>query len=178
MLPAAESPVNHFETQRLLFRSFAWEDLDPLAEISADEATSRYVGDGKPLSRDLTRQWIENSLKNVERFGYGTGAVIEKETGTLIGWSGIARPEEGGEEILYGLYRDYWGQGLGTELLAGLLSWAWQTLHLGELRATVHRRNEASVRMLEKSGFVLADDCYDADPNTLLYVSLPSVRIV
>ncbi len=170
--------VNGFETSRLRFRSFVIEDLDRLAEISADEATSRYVGDGKPLSRTLTRQWIDNSLENVERFGYGTGAVIEKQSGELIGWSGIARPEEGGEEILYGLYRDYWGQGFGTELLAGLLDWAWQVLALGELRATVDRRNNASVRMLENAGFVLADDRYDGDPNTLLYISLPPAPMV
>lgn len=170
--------MNTFETQRLLYRSFEFDDLDRLAEINADVETSRYVGDGQPLSRELTRQWIENSRENVDRFGYGTGAVIQKGTGELIGWSGIARPEEGGEEILYGLYRDHWGQGLGTELLRGLLCWAWQTLALGELRATVHRRNDASIRMLENAGFVLADDRYDDDPNTLLYVSLAPDRMV
>ena len=170
--------MNGFATERLLFRSFEPDDLDRLAFISADAGTSRYVGDGQPLSRELTRQWIENSRENVARYGYGTGAVVLKSTGGLIGWSGIARPKEGGEEILYGLHRDYWGQGLGTELLAGLLNWAWQTLVLGELRATVHRDNQASVRMLERAAFVLADDRYDNDPNTLLYISLPPERMV
>ena len=170
--------MNGFATERLLYRTFELEDLDRLAYISADAATSRYVGDGQPLSRELTRQWIENSRENVARFGYGTGAVVLRQTGELIGWSGIARPEEGGEEILYGLYREFWGQGLGTELLAGLLGWAWQTLNLAELRATVHRDNEASIRMLERAGFALADDCYDNDPSTRLYISLPPERMV
>lgn len=167
------SASNGFETARLRFRTFLSEDLDRLAAINADVETSRYVGDGEPLSRDQTRQWIENSRENVARFGYGTGAVVLRETGELIGWSGIARPDEGGEEILYGFYRDYWGQGFGTELLGGLLDWAWRTLGLGELRATVHRHNGASIRMLESAGFVLADDRYDDDPDTLLYISLP-----
>jgi RimJ/RimL family protein N-acetyltransferase len=170
--------MNEFSTERLLFRSFELEDLERLAFISADEETSRYVGDGQPLSRDLTREWIANSRENVARYGYGTGAVVLRETAELIGWSGIARPDEGGEEILYGLYRDYWGQGLGTELLDGLLTWAWNSLAFVELRATVHRRNVASVRMLENAGFVLADDRYDDDPNTLLYISLPPSRMV
>ena len=137
--------MNEFETERLLYRRFELDDLERLAEINADAETSRYVGDGQPLSRELTRQWIESSRENVARFGYGTGAVVLKETGELIGWSGIARPDEGGEEILYGLYRDFWGKGYGTELLQGLLLWARQILSLGELRATVHRRNEASI---------------------------------
>lgn len=170
--------MNAFATERLLFRTFEWDDLDRLADISADAETSRYVGDGNPLSREETHQWIENSRQNVARHGYGTGAVRLRETDELIGWSGIARPDEGGEEILYGLYRDYWGQGIGTELLAGLLDWAWQILNLTELRATVHRDNNASVRMLETAGFVLADDRYDNDPDTLLYISLPPTQMV
>lgn len=170
--------MNEFQTARLQFRSFEWQDLDRLAEISADLETSRYVGDGQPLTREQTRQWIENSRENVARYGYGTGAVVLKDSAELIGWSGIARPDEGGEEILYGLYRDYWGRGLGTELLGGLLDWAWEVLALGELRATVHRNNEASIRMLESASFVLVDDRYDNDPDTLLYVSLPPARVV
>ena len=80
-----------FRTQRLLFRRFEPDDLDVLAHLSADEEVSRYVGDGQPLSRELTRQWIDNSRANVARFGYGPGA-IEDEEGALIGWGGIARP--------------------------------------------------------------------------------------
>jgi len=166
-------PCNEFETERLRFRTFEPGDLDPLARINADPVTSRYVGDGQPLSCDLTRQWIENSRENVARHGYGTGAVLLRETGELIGWSGIARPEEGGEEILYGFDRDYWGRGLGTELLGGLLRWARDGLGLTELRATVHRDNRASIAMLERAGFALADDCYEGDPQTLLFISLP-----
>jgi len=165
--------TNTFETDRLRFRTFELEDLEPLARINADRLTSRYVGDGEPLSHELTRVWIVNSRENVAKHGYGTGAVILQATGELIGWSGIARPEEGGEEILYGFDRAYWGQGLGTELLQSFTRCARDDLGLAELRATVHRRNTASIAMLERAGFALADDRYDNDPDTLLYVSLP-----
>ncbi len=164
--------MNRFDTKRLTFRTFERTDLDRLAEISADRATSRYVGDGKPLSRELTRQWIENSRENVAEHGYGTGALVLRATDELIGWAGIARPGDGSEEILYGMYRDYWGRGLGTELLTGLLGWARNQLDLDELRATVHRDNAASIAMLERQGFALVEDCYDGDPEALLFVSL------
>lgn len=171
-IAVTRKPTNTFQTERLLFRSFEIDDLDELARINADTETSRYVGDGKPLSRDLTRHWIENSRKNVSEKGYGTGAVLLRESDELIGWTGIARPDDGSEEIIYGLYRDYWGLGLGTELLSGLLGWARSELDLSELRATVHRDNSASIAMLERQGFALAEDCYDGDPEALLYVSL------
>lgn len=164
--------MNTFQTRRLLFRTFEPDDLDRLAQINADVDTSRYVGDGKPLSRDMTRQWIESSRRNVARNGYGTGAVMLRETGKLIGWAGIARPGDGSEELVYGMHREYWGQGLGTELLTGLLDWVRTELDLAEIRATVHRDNAASIAMLERQAFALAEDCYDGDPETLLYVSV------
>ena len=74
------------------------------------------------------------------------------------------------EEVIYGLERDYWGKGLGNELLTGLVRWARDTLQLPELRATVAMQNVASIALLGKHGFALRDDCYDGEPDTRLYV--------
>jgi RimJ/RimL family protein N-acetyltransferase len=160
---------NSFSTLRLRFRSFEPEDLDPLFTIHSDPETSRYVGDGTTLSRELTRTWIENSRRNVAEYGYGTGAVVLTKTGELIGWAGMARPGDGTEEIIYGLAREHWGQGLGTELLAGLIQWSGQALNAERLRATVHRDNSASIAMLLRQGFDLKDAAHDGDPRTHLY---------
>ena len=160
-----------FETDRLRFRIFEADDLDALARINAEEETSRYVGDGTTLSRELTRTWIENSRRNVAEYGYGTGAVVLIETAELVGWAGLARPGDGTEEIIYGLARDHWGQGLGTELLRGLIRWCWDDLGLNELRATVHPENLASITMLLGQGFLLREERYDGDPDTQLYVA-------
>jgi ribosomal-protein-alanine N-acetyltransferase len=161
---------NAFETERLIFRTFDLQDLDALARISGDEETSLYVGDGGPLSRDDTWQWIENSRRNVRDHGYGTGALVLRETGSLVGWAGIARPGDGTEEVIYGFDRAYWGRGFGTELLAGLVRWTRETLGFDEVRATVHPHNTASVAMLERQGFNLVESAFDGDPNVHLYV--------
>jgi len=162
--------MNTFETERLLFRAFELDDLPTLARISGDEETSQYVGDGGPLSLEDTWQWIENSRKNVREHGYGTGALVLRETGELIGWAGIARPGDGTEEIIYGFDRAYWGRGLGTEALAGLVRWTRDILRFDEVRATVHPYNTASVAMLERQGFNLVESAFDGDPNVHLYV--------
>lgn len=159
-----------FRTQRMVFRTFEPADLDDLARISADPDASRYVGDGRPLSREQTRQWIDNSRRNVERFGYGTGAVAHGEQGVLMGWAGIARPEGEPEEIIYGFDRSWWGQGYGTELLDGLCDWAFEHLGLEELRATVHPDNRASIMLLTRRGFLLVDAAHQGDPESSLYV--------
>jgi ribosomal-protein-alanine N-acetyltransferase len=159
-----------FETERLRFRLFEPGDAADLERISADQLTRRYVGDGTVLNREQCEQWIRNSRDNVARHGYGTGAVVLRETGALIGWAGMARPGDGTEEVIYGLDRDYWGRGLGTELLGGLVAWARDKLALPELRATVAMQNGASIKMLLKFDFELRDECCDGDPETHLYL--------
>ena len=129
------------------------------------------MGDGRPLTWEETDLWIENSRRNVERFGYGTGAVLARENGKLIGWAGFARPGDGGEEIIYGFGQKYWGNGLGTELLAGILRWARDQLQLEEVRATVAPENTASIAMLRRQGFSLVDACYQGDADSHLYVA-------
>ena len=42
------------------------------------------------------------------------------------------------------------------------------------LRATVHRDNAASIAMLIRQGFWLADDCYQGDGATQLYTWSPN----
>ncbi len=162
-----------FETDRMLFRRFEQGDLDELARISADVAVNRYVGDGQPLTREKTQEWIDKSRSNVTQFGYGTGAVVEKEKKALIGWAGIGRPadDNGLEEVVYGLDSPYWRLGLGNELLAGLVRWSREDLGLEELRATVYPQNAASIALLSRHRFALVDDCYKGDPNTHLYIA-------
>ena len=158
-----------FNTDRLVFRRFEPNDLDALAAISADPDVSRYIGDSNPLTREQTRIWIDNSRQNVKQHGYGTGAVVDRGSQLLIGWAGFARPDTGPEELIYGFDRAYWGQGFGTELLAGLITWAHNTLGLKSVHATVYPQNTASIAMLVHKGFKLVDSCYQGDSNTHFY---------
>lgn len=159
-----------FETKRMLFRGFVPEDLDALARICSEVEGSRYVGDGKPLTRKLTQLWIENSINNVDRFGYGTGALIDLATTELIGWAGFARPDDLDEELIYGFTQSHWGRGLGSEVLVGLIQYATNELGHSTLRATVHPDNKASIAMLQRQQFELIDRCYDGDPQCYLFV--------
>ena len=157
-------------TPRMVFRKFEIDDLDRLAEISSEAEGSRYVGDGEPLSHEMTELWIARSIMNVEKFGYGTGALLERETNKLIGWAGFSRPENEQEEIIYGFTQSHWRLGLGNELLSSLITYAHEELSHRSIRATVDPRNTASVRMLVKQNFELVDECYQGDPETYLYV--------
>lgn len=130
---------------------------------------ARFVGDGLPLSPDQAQAWVRTSAANLERFGYGTGAVIDKAGGPLIGWAGVARPPGDEEEIIYGLEASHWGQGYGRELVEALVRFA-TAQGLTPVRATVDRLNAGSVRLLVVNGFRPAIRDYQGEAGTDLYL--------
>lgn len=156
-------------TARLVVRPFAIADAPLLVGLFADPVVHRFVDDGQPLAPDVAVLWVERSAANLERFGYGTGAVVDRANGELIGWAGFARPGDGTEEVIYGLRRASWGRGLGKELLTGLVAFAAER-GLAPVRATVDPANSASVHLLLRAGFVLTEPAYRGDPGADLYL--------
>ncbi len=74
--------------------------------------------------------------------------------------------DRSGASIAYVVVREFQSAGLATEAAAALMRFLVDVLHVPRLSATVDRRNPASVRVLEKLGFALADA---ADPENLAY---------
>lgn len=160
---------DRLETSRLIVRPFTPEDAEPLVALFADPRVHRHVDDGQPLGGEMARLWVVRSGENLVRHGYGTGAVVLRETGKLIGWAGFARPGDGSEELIYGLAHAHWRRGLGTELLDALVAFG-RARRIDPLRATVASANIGSIRLLEKAGFVLAERGYDGDADCDLYL--------
>lgn len=161
--------ASELQTERLVVRPFALEDADLLVDLFSDPRVHRYVGEGRELSDSDARLWVVRSRDNLARYGYGTGAVIRRDSGLFVGWAGFARPAEGEEEVVYGLAADQWGQGLGRELLDGVVRFATKR-GLAPLRATVDPANAASIRILTGTGFRLVERRHRGDPDSDLYL--------
>lgn len=156
-------------SERLLVRPFEPDDAAALVALFADPQVARWVDTGQPLPRAEAELWIERSRENLARHGYGTGAVIERATGALIGWAGFARPEDGPEQIIYGLAQAHWRRGLGRELVAALVAYARDVVGKDRVVATVHPANMVSARILADAGFRREDNLAD-DPDEHCYV--------
>ena len=62
--------------------------------------------------------------------------------------------ERGTAEIGYWLGRAHWGKGIGTQAVAAFVAHCFQTYALRRLYARCFSHNVASIRVLEKAGFV------------------------
>ena len=129
--------------------------------FNSDPDSMKYVGNNLPMPAHVTRAWIESSQKHHAAYGYGECAVLDRATGQFIGWAGVFRsrdieqPDE--VEISYGLVASHRGQGIATEITAALVEYAFGTLNMRRILATVDPANIASIRVAEKLGFVLKE---------------------
>lgn len=156
-----------FETARLSVRHLQADDLDNLYAITGDGELMRYVGDTKPLSRELTARWIDVSIHNYATKGYGCSAVIDKCDGAFIGFCGLVRSEfaepPDDAELIYALRKPYWGHGLATEAAGAMIAYGWRSCGLKRIIATIDPENGASIRVANKIGFRYAKTELDSD---------------
>jgi RimJ/RimL family protein N-acetyltransferase len=129
-----------------------------MLRVYGDAEAMRWVGDGEPLDRVGCEHWIEITHRNYATRGYGMSALIEKQSGEIVGFCGLVHP--GGQpeaEIKYAFSGEYWGQGYATEAAIGLLDYGASTHGIDYVIATVAPDNAASQRVLLKSGMQLGE---------------------
>ncbi|GLP96676.1 GNAT family N-acetyltransferase [Paraferrimonas sedimenticola] len=79
---------------------------------------------------------------------------VSTRQGQLIGFLFVAKSTQPEAHIGYLLAKDYWGQGLASELLQGFIHTVSQQGHWQKLIGGVAKSNTASIGLLEKLGFV------------------------
>ena len=165
------------ETDRLRIRPLRDEDLDELHEVCGDPELMRYVGDGRPLSREQTGRWIEKSQANYREHGFGCAAVVARDGGRFLGYCGLVYGHGGAEvEIIYALKREFWGGGLASEAARAVLEYGFRECGLSRIVATVDPSNTASVRIVEKLGMTHREDRLDEHglPEAVYAIERPS----
>ena len=90
-------------------------------------------------------------------------AVELKENGQLIGDTGIndVAGKPGEVEIGYTVCKAFSGRGYATELLVGMTEFVKDEMGYRVLYGRVMKGNDASIRVLEKNGFVLLESFYE-----------------
>ena len=151
------------ETERLKIREFESHDVQALSKILSDPDVMEFSSKG-PLNEADTMGFIEWCIKSYQKYGYGQWAVIEKESGKLIGCCGLshATVDEVDEvEIGYRLDKEHWGKGLASEAASVVLALGFGTRIIESIVGIVAPRHRGSIRVLEKIGFrSFAETCH------------------
>jgi [ribosomal protein S5]-alanine N-acetyltransferase len=145
------------ESERLLVRVYEPGDVSRLhAELYGDPAVRRWTGG--PSTLDETRAVVAAYIDAHERNGYAYWAVIERESGDLVGEAGLKPLDDVGPEIElgYAFRQASWGRGYATEVARAVLDRAFGQLELDRVYATARAENTGSRHVLEKLGFAAA----------------------
>ncbi len=146
--------IGVIETARLVLRPFRDEDAEAAHAVWGDPDVMHHSIAGPTLSLDATRAHIARHQDSDNRDGYAFRAIVEAETGALIGVGGLLNmPDEwNAVEVGYRLRRDRWGRGYATEAARAWLGAGFETLGLEEIVGVVDADHRASIRVLEKAG--------------------------
>ena len=141
------------ETERLIFRPFTEEDLPKLIAQRSDPDVNRYLGGPARQNAEALAARLKFYMDCYDKFGFGSCAMIWRETGEMIGTAGIQPLEDTGEiEVGYSIIKPYWGRGIGTEAAKGWMAHGFNTAGLERIVAVAVEENTASRRIMEKLG--------------------------
>jgi ribosomal-protein-alanine N-acetyltransferase len=145
-------------TDRLKLRAYRAEDIPAIhATLYGDPDVRRHTGGISSIAE--TRAYVERYMADHERDGYAYWAVIERETGELVGEAGLKAVGEAAPddiELGYAFRQACWGLGYATEIGRAVLDEAFGALGLDRVAATVHQANAGSRHVLAKLGFTAA----------------------
>jgi RimJ/RimL family protein N-acetyltransferase len=120
------------ETSRLMLRPPVIGDFEAY-HAAVGEPPSSAGPDAKPSREDSYKRLLAN-IACWNLFGYGSFAVIDRETGRLIGGCGLFRmerdvepPLDGSPEAGWGIDRNFHGRGYAYEAMIAALDWFDQT---------------------------------------------------
>lgn len=143
------------ETDRLRLRPFTSDDARSAFEWFGDPLVMRFTPSGPDKEMAQTAARIAEYRRHQSKYGYSKWIIIERESERPIGDAGLMfLPEYGWTDFGYRLAQPFWGKGLATEAGSAWVQKAFGELELDRLVAIVHPENHASIRVLQKLGFL------------------------
>tara|TARA_R110002096_G_scaffold406782_8_gene605178 strand:+ start:12177 stop:12722 length:546 start_codon:yes stop_codon:yes gene_type:complete len=148
-----------FTSERIGFRTWSQNDLEPFATLNADEEVMRYFP--STLTSQETASLMERISNHFEKYDYGFFAIDYLPEKKFIGFIGLSHPSFKTDftpcvEIGWRLDKAYWNMGLATEGAQRCLEFAQQELLLTEVYAFTIPENLASQRVMQKIGMQFA----------------------
>lgn len=146
--------TERIEGDGFVLRAWRTSDADDLVFHANDAQVAQGLNDRFP--HPYTTEDAHAFLASALHDAHGMAWAIEIN-GQACGGIGV-RPGEGVEghsaDLGYWLGRAYWGEGIATAAVSALVPHALRELSLYRLQARVLDGNEASMKVLERCGFV------------------------
>lgn len=151
------SAFHELKGENIYFKPLDVKDTEEIHCYASDEVVSRFIGWRLMKTLDETREYIEEMIKREAAETHLYASVVLSSTETIIGTAMIFNFDWNAKhaEIGYVFHRDYWGKGYCSEAVKLMNQFSFENLQLHKLHARVVDANIGSIRVLEKSGYML-----------------------
>ena len=152
------------ETERLILREYTHDDFDGLYAILSDAETMKHYP--TPYDENGTVRWLNWSLENYSKYGFGLWAVELKSSGEFIGDCGITMQNIDGQtlpEIGYHIHKNYWRKGYAKEAASAVRDWLFRSTDFGEVYSYMTGSNIASYSTAASIGMKRVKKYSDSD---------------
>jgi len=152
---ASDSNVKILQIDGFTMKPIGVSDLDVLAAIWSDPEVTKFLPSrGVAIPREKVEKALASFVEHWQERGYGIWKIVEDETDKMVGYYGLRYLEELNEvELLYGLAKEYWGKGIATKAAKASVLFGFNEANLDRIIALALPENEASKKVIEKTGF-------------------------
>lgn len=161
--------MDHFSTTSLTAERLNESHLADLVALHLDPEVSRYLGGVR--APEVTTTYLATNMAHWDQHGFGLW-VLRTKDGTFAGRAGIRHilvDDIDEIEIAYAFKREFWGQGLASEVAIALTDIGLSHHELPSLIGLVYVGNGASRRVLEKASYTLEKSTMRHGEDVLIY---------
>jgi RimJ/RimL family protein N-acetyltransferase len=145
--------------------------IDGLASLLNDPSVSHWLGGARSVA--TIRAAIDGEIAHWAAHGWGPWVVVDKEsTRPVVGRGGIRWVEVLGKpevELFYAISPAYWKKGLGSFVARAALDMGFHAVGLSSIIVFTIPTNMASLRLINKFGFVREREFKHADLSHILF---------
>ncbi|MBB6624172.1 GNAT family N-acetyltransferase [Clostridium gasigenes] len=144
------------ETERLILKNYNEEDLQNICSLKSEPLVWKFSTKVATAKIEDAEIALSGILKNYSENKCDFQGLFLKSTGEYIGEAGILSFNKANNRVVlgYNLLPKYWGNNYTTEITKALIKYLFEIEKVERIEALVGSGNEASKRVLEKSGFI------------------------
>ncbi len=160
--------IDRIETGRLILRKISQDDLLDIFEITSDSTITKFLTWEPHSNIEKTKEFIESVIAKYDNANLPSQwGIVLRENSKLIGITGctMINFEHKKAEISSLMNNSYSSNGYMTEANSAVVDYLFQKGY-HRIQAKVEVSNQASCRMLEKSGFL-----YEGTFNDYLFLN-------